>query len=72
MAGGGPAAMWQWQNNNGTADPALTPTTESVDMLSMLGNLLHLLGSGYKPTVAHLKLASICSDISLGIKSKEL
>lgn len=33
-----PAAMWQWQNNNGTADPALTPTTEGVDMLSMLGH----------------------------------
>ncbi len=38
--GGGAAgpAMWQWQNNNGSADPALTPTTtEGVDMLSMLG-----------------------------------
>jgi hypothetical protein len=31
-------AMWQWQNNNGSTDPALTPTTtEGVDMLSMLG-----------------------------------
>jgi hypothetical protein len=39
--------MWQWQNNNGSADPALTPTTEGVDMLSMLG----------KPALSHAPLS---------------
>jgi hypothetical protein len=31
--------MWQWQNNNGSAELATAPpTTEGVDMLTMLGH----------------------------------
>lgn len=33
-----PPGMWQWQNNNGTGELSATPTTESVDMLGMLGH----------------------------------
>jgi len=32
-------SMWQWQNNNGSADlTSAPPTTEGVDMLTMLGH----------------------------------
>jgi aryl hydrocarbon receptor nuclear translocator len=33
-----PAGMWQWQNNNGAGELSAPPTTESVDMLGMLGH----------------------------------
>jgi len=33
-----PPGMWQWQNNNGAGELSATPTTESVDMLGMLGH----------------------------------